>query len=89
MKPEQHLAQDQELVQALVEAAGGLVDGGDDGTPSRSKLSQDLHAVHSCRGVQPCHTVPFIITFDFSRSLQSTSLLSGPRHVSQARHILV
>ena len=65
------------------------MDGGDDGTPSRSKLSQDLHAVHRCRGVQPCHTVPLVITFDFSRNLQSTSLLSGPVHVSHAYYIFV
>ena len=49
-----HLTEQQQLVQALVEAAGGLVDGGDDGTPSRGPLPQDLHTVHGCCRIQTC-----------------------------------
>ena len=43
-----HLTEQQQLVQALVEPAGGLMDGGDDGTASRGQLPQYLHTVHGC-----------------------------------------
>ncbi len=37
--PPSHLAEKQQLVQLLVEAGGGLVDGGDNGAPPRCQLS--------------------------------------------------
>ena len=55
-----YLAEQQQLVQALVQAGAGLVDGGDDGTPSRSQLPQNLNTVHGCGGVQACSDQPLL-----------------------------
>ena len=58
------VAQQHELVQQLVQAAGGLVDGGDDRAPAAGQRPQRLHQLQRRRAVQPaapmivCMSVP-------------------------------
>ena len=79
------LAEQQQLVQLLVEAAAGLVDGGHNGPGPLRQLPQQLQQVHGCCAVQTLQDMQSLVTDCMALVSMVLCSAEAVRYTSQVR----